>query len=456
MANVVDYVRHEFRDFGELPLSAVDSLALSELSYTHMPAPVSRFEDAKRVKTVPITALLRAEDYPNMFVSGSDAMNEARRDLVVAMAQSPRFRGMRIGEYAQTLDEDAEQQFAAVTFDLSDCKGIDADGGLLFVAFRGTDGTLVGWKEDFNMAFRCPVPSQEDAAAYVRSIASRSEGFEGHAPRLMIGGHSKGGNMAVYAAMALAKRDLQSAQEAADEAGEAVLPVVQGQHAVASAGNDTAHTEATGAAVADDSHSNHYVPRLVRVFNHDGPGFGDEITASPAYMAIVDRVDKTIPESSIIGLLMDQTGSYRIIHADALSIMQHLSMSWQVENGDFVTAQELTATAQIIDHTVTAWMLDVEPEERQHLIDEGYGVFQAAGYDTFSDLAENWTTSVPKIIMAARKTDDRTKSMLGDILKSLSTTAIKSIGGFDDAVQDAVEPEQNTVEGGEGADAAGE
>ena len=198
MGNVLDYVRREFRGFAELPFGDVDSLVLSELSYMRLTDLVPTFGEAKSVATVSIRELLRAESYDEMFVSNSSDMNDYRLALLHAVCESPRFRALRVGEYAERLSERDQQQFAAMTFDVG-CGSPD----LLYIAFRGTDGTLVGWKEDFNMAVRCPVPSQESAYRYVDSILDRSEGFlssEG-SPAIMLGGHSKGGNMAVYAAM---------------------------------------------------------------------------------------------------------------------------------------------------------------------------------------------------------------------------------------------------------------
>ena len=170
MGNVVDYVRREFRGFGELAFSNVDSLVLSELSYMRLPGLVPAFGEAKSVATVPIRDLLRAESYDEMFVSNSSEMNDYRLSLLRAVCESPRFRGLRVGEYDERLDEGEQQQFAAMTFDLG------ADFGL-YVAFRGTDGTLVGWKEDFNMAVRCPVPAQETGYRYAGPILDRTERF---------------------------------------------------------------------------------------------------------------------------------------------------------------------------------------------------------------------------------------------------------------------------------------
>lgn len=114
MGNVVDYVRREFRGFGELAFSNVDSLVLSELSYMRLPGLVPAFGEAKSVATVPIRDLLRAESYDEMFVSNSSEMNDYRLSLLRAVCESPRFRGLRVGEYAERLDEGEQQQFAAM------------------------------------------------------------------------------------------------------------------------------------------------------------------------------------------------------------------------------------------------------------------------------------------------------------------------------------------------------
>ena len=132
MGNVLDYVRREFRGFAELPFGDVDSLVLSELSYMRLTDLVPTFGEAKSVATVPIRELLRAESYDEMFVSNSSDMNDYRLALLRAVCESPRFRALRVGEYAERLSERDQQQFAAMTFDVG-CGSPD----LLYIAFRG-------------------------------------------------------------------------------------------------------------------------------------------------------------------------------------------------------------------------------------------------------------------------------------------------------------------------------
>ena len=190
MGNITDDIRQHFDTFAELPFTEADSLALSQLAYARMPDNVPRYhENAETadgmIATVPIHDLLRAECYDDMFGKvWSPSMNV---DLLRAMSESPRWRNLRVGAYVDEFDAETTKQFSACVFELGN--------GTLYVAFRGTDSSIVGWKEDFMMAFRRPVASQEAAARYLTELAGHWAG------PIMVGGHSKGGNLAVYAAM---------------------------------------------------------------------------------------------------------------------------------------------------------------------------------------------------------------------------------------------------------------
>ena len=189
MGNITDDIRQHFDTFAELPFTEADSLALSQLAYARMPDNVPRYhENAETadgmIATVPIHDLLRAECYDDMFGKvWSPSMNV---DLLRAMSESPRWRNLRVGAYVDEFDAATTKQFSACVFELGN--------GTLYVAFRGTDSSIVGWKEDFMMAFRRPVASQEAAARYLTELAGHWAG------PIMVGGHSKGGNLAVYAA----------------------------------------------------------------------------------------------------------------------------------------------------------------------------------------------------------------------------------------------------------------
>ena len=161
--NMLDYVRTELDTFDGRGFCTVDSLVLSWLAYTRLPADDPALAPALGWEGVRLADLYRAEYFATYYAGMWG--EEPGLDLLAAVAASPRFRDVRVMGYVDAIDPQAEKQFAAMTFRLTE--------DLSYVAFRGTDASLVGWKEDFNLAYRCPVPSQTEAARYLGAVAAR-------------------------------------------------------------------------------------------------------------------------------------------------------------------------------------------------------------------------------------------------------------------------------------------
>lgn len=201
MQNIIEYVETAMESFQQRKFTTVDSLVLSKLAYLRMdgivplqPQKAALFGGltSKQGKPVRLPELLKAEMYGSMMLNIRARENNLR--FLYALAASPRFRNTTLCDYASNTDPAAEKQFAAVTMLLED--------GTAYVAYRGTDSTFVGWKEDFNMAYISPVPSQEEAAEYLNKVARRLP----MQMKIRTGGHSKGGNLAVYAAISAARQ----------------------------------------------------------------------------------------------------------------------------------------------------------------------------------------------------------------------------------------------------------
>ena len=200
-------------------------------------------------------------------------------------------------------------------------------------------------------------------------------------------------------------------QRRADESGDTQLP------AVTATANDSSRDEHT---------ASRYAVRIRRVFSHDGPGFPRRLQTA-AFDAMASRVSKTVPESSVVGMLMDDHLPYHVVKADAVGIMQHLGVSWQIQDGEFVTAPGLSATARFVGSTVNAWMLGIDPADRKRVLDQLYVIFSAPGYRSFGELADNWTTAVPSIVAATRQTDRDTRRLVAGVLAALPATAWRNL-----------------------------
>ena len=435
MSNILDLLNNDFTNFEERKFNAVDSLILCELAYVCMPSSIPKYnDDAYGVETVPLSELLRGEDFSTMFSSGSTKVDEFRRNLLLAVASSPRYRGMRVGEVLERFDESniddsREQQFAAVTFDLTDCVG----SSCFVVAFRGTDNTLVGWKEDFNMAFQCPIPAQESAAEYLLSISRRvckdsckSGGIQkifsnitdyfanlfnkknnnknsdldnsdnknsdldkrnledssdcdlSDNPKIFVVGHSKGGNMAAYAAMRL---DAQ-----------------------------------------DRSLGNH----ISKIYSMDGPSFGSDVVDPKVFSRVVSRIEKVVPQSAFIGLIMDTGVPYKVTTADSIGLMQHFGMYWQVKDGDFDYCNCVTPRALAVSKAANEWMMNLPFEERKRRIDSVYSIFSSLGYSTFDEMSSHWSEVVPKLLKIAMHMDSKTYELIRSVMSAFALANVPS------------------------------
>lgn len=358
--NVVDYVRGTLDTFGQRDVCRVDSLVFSMLSYLRLPEAVAESE----YEGVPLRDLYRAEWFEPMCSKVYDP--QSSQELLAAVAASPRFRDVRVGGYVSRTNEVAEQQFSAMTFHLYP--------HATFVAFRGTDNTLVGWKEDFNLSFQTSIPSQVSALRYLERVAGRTEG------RLWCGGHSKGGNLAVYA-------------------GVMCMPATRA--------------------------------RMVRCFSHDGPGFSRKTMADDRWSDLAELVDKTIPQSSLIGMIFEQQeNDYAVVRSHSIGFSQHDPYSWEVDGHDFAPEEEIGDAAQRIDSTVNAWLNEHSPEERERFVDAIFTVIGASGQDSFSDIRATWRTSMPKMAMALRDLDPTDRKIVMEAAGDLVGAMIPSLTKF--------------------------
>lgn len=331
--NIIGYVENEFRTFEEYPFTEVDSLVLSEFSYLQLDGMVGGFEVEYRPTKV--KDLFCAEYFGDLFPDNN--LKEDNRALLFAMAASPRFRNLELRYYVNETDIEMEKQFSAVTVVL----GEDA----VYIAFRGTDSTIVGWKEDFNMAYMSPVPAQISARSYVEQVAKEWKG------NLLLGGHSKGGNLAVYAALTV-KEEIQN--------------------------------------------------RILSIYSHDGPGLNEDMIAVNPYESMADRIHKTLPQSSVVGMLLEQQEEYTVVESDTIGILQHNPFSWVVEDGEFHKLERLTRGAQKIDGVLDKWLKGLSREEREQFVEVLFSVLSAGEATTISELNENWKSEIFSMLKAIR------------------------------------------------------
>ncbi len=358
MQSIIEYAETELRPFTEKPFGSVDSLILSQFAYINfegiVPGP------GLCSKTVRIKDCLQAEHFTSMLIE--TRYPKKNKSLLFALASSPRFRNIRMTAYVSEFDPTSEKQFSAVTYILPD--------GDVYIAFRGTDDTLIGWKEDFSIAFIYPVPSQARALDYLLDISKRLPG------KLMVGGHSKGGNLAVYSSFAAP----QSVQR-----------------------------------------------RILRVYDHDGPGFKEGALDCDGYKRIEDRIEKTVPQSSLIGMLLEGHKKYTVVESSRFGVMQHDPFSWKVAGGGFVTTEEVSDGARYMNRTIRDWISSLSQEDREKFTDLLFGVIDAGDAKTFSEITLEWKKNFSAIFNAIRETDPEMKKFIGELVKDFGLLLIHNL-----------------------------
>ncbi len=358
MKNIIHYAKNEKRTFTSKAFCAVDSLVLSQCAYLYFDGFVA--DIAERSAPVTIATIAANENIESLYQYTMDSKNNQK--LLLALANSPRFRNIKMNYYVNKLDYANEKQFSACTFILND--------GTAYVAYRGTDSYFVGWKEDFNMAYTCPVPSQEESVYYLNTVGALLS------LRLRIGGHSKGGNLAVYAAMKC-NTDIQS--------------------------------------------------RIIDIFCHDGPGFREEVFATSDYRKIKDRIHLFVPQSALIGLLSEHREKYVVIKSSRIGIMQHDPYSWLIEGSDFVYLPDVNHIAVLANKTLTKWLSSLDDKKREVFVDTLYSVIKATGAKTFYDLTEDRRDKALAALDAIRGIDEETRRFVRQVVRSLILMAVNTL-----------------------------
>ena len=365
MANIIDYVlwRGDI-PFAQMPLGAVDALVLSYLSYMPFDGLVAEaFSQEGALLTDAAEHLLEHG------LSSSCMIDSTKEDcrLLEAIRDSERFGTMRLTGYVNHYDENAQEQFSAITF--------LPPVGSAFVAFRGTDSSVVGWKEDFNMSFSSEVPAQGAALDYITRASALLP------MPAILGGHSKGGNLAAYAGIFAPK----SVQE-----------------------------------------------RIVCVYNFDGPGFNEQVISGPEFHQIDMRIHTFVPQSSLIGILLWHAEPFIVVKSDAGGLFQHNPYSWQVMGGRFISLPERTRESRLAEDTIKNWLSTLDTQERKRVIDGVYSVLSASEGRNISDLFEG--RNVRAILRAVSSMDEETKESIVDTFKRLGASLKETLPDwFEDA-----------------------
>ena len=359
MGTILNYLQsHGNLDFDQFPFNDVDSLILAEMSYLLWDGFVPDYKEDGA--WVPLH-IFQEDFVMDLLVAGS-LEPKRNRKLLAACIASRRFGSMKLNYYHSKLDSEEETQFSAVTFQLKQ--------NLFYIAFRGTDASILGWKEDFNMAFLSYIPGQREAKAYLEYVADKLDG------NLLIGGHSKGGNLSLFSST-FCRPDIQ--------------------------------------------------PRILRIFDHDGPGFKEPIFDLPEFKAIEAKVSKTIPHDSFVGILLHHYDRFRVVKSLTIGVLQHDVFSWSVENGSFTYMDKTTYNSRLVDQTLYDWMSKISDENRSEIVNVFFDVIASANLKSLHDLRYNILKNLRQMLKKITSLDRKTKKLFFKTVKDLVFVYFKNV-----------------------------
>lgn len=378
--NIIDYLKWRGDlDFKQDPFNEVDNLCLCHMAYT-------MFDDLIDINTV-----ISIKDLSDLFFSkhNEEEIKENKSFVadapytLKALSNTKRFKDLKLHHFVSILNPETTEQFCAFQIDLSTDLG--------FVCFRGTDDSLIGWKEDFKIAYevtRAQLSSSEYIENYLKPLK-----------KYIFAGHSKGGNLAIYAAM--------NAKKATRK-------------------------------------------KIVAIYSNDGPGIADEFINQEVFKEMKDRYIKIVPEFDVFGLIYDHCPNMKVVKSDSFFLLQHAATSWQVMGNQFEFVPTINKESKMIKDGFDDFMKEVSIDARKELIEELFLALNELGVSKASDLSK---TSVSALVKAIKKVFEMNESQKENGLKfvkiftdMISNTVNQRINDTKEAIQESSRKINNSVE----------
>ena len=351
MGNIMDYIswRGDL-SFEQSQFNEVDNLILACFSYVNLDG-ISAVTKQKGIGLKKLT-----KEFMKLHT-----MKELEADksfirlapfMMMEMAKSVRFGKCVVRNYVNDIVTEAEQQFAAMEIVLED--------GTSYVSFRGTDDTIIGWKEDFNLSTGV-VPAQKRAIEYLQKISEHTDGM------LRVGGHSKGGNLAIY-----------------------------------------------GSVMCKSAHE-----KILEIYSNDGPGFSREFQELPETKEMMPKIIRIIPEYSIIGTLLEHEKEPVIVASSSKGLLQHDGFSWEVQGPALVRRDSLNKTALRFIEILHKWIDGMDMEQKRLLIEDFFATLQASGYENLSEVQSGGLKSLAAMVKRVEKFAPESRGMMQELLTAI-------------------------------------
>lgn len=361
MANVLDYL--EWR--GDLsiqaaPFNEVDNLILSQLVYVDFEGIVPGEDSEEEISLLEASRIFW-EKHTEEEILEKVSMTKSAPFLMREMVRTRRFEKIRLSKYVNDISDEEQSQFSVVKVTMEDES--------IYIAFSGTDNTIVGWRENFNMGFLAETPGQLKAVSYLNRTVTAQDTV------VRVGGHSKGGNLSVYASVKC-------------------NPQIQ--------------------------------EKIVHVYSNDGPGFKTEMVESSEYQKMLPRITTILPESSVVGMLLEHQETFEVVKSSQSFIQQHDAMSWEVLGTSFVHVKGVAVQSIFLDETLKNWLYQLTEEEREQIVQTVFEMLEEADIHTVDDFYHSTWKKIQELLRAKSRLPEQTQKLFGRAMRLLWSSVQKT------------------------------
>ncbi len=360
MPTIFDYLKtNQYDSFYDKEFTVLDALALTELAYL----PFEDLVPAEISVQNYISLQHLAEQFEEKFQGKYPPLgmvNAHRLKLLSYLSSFKRYKHIRALGFANDVSLDSQKQFAAITYQIRPKEYL--------VVFRGTDDSIIGWKEDFHLTYMKEIPAQLAARDYLKEVLDKLDG------KVWLAGHSKGGNLATYAAC---------------------------------------HVETS---IQD---------RVQKVYSFDAPGLHRSIRNSDNFKAIEGKILSIIPENSIVGMMLETPETDLVVKSKTFGLLQHLMVSWEIEGDQFKVVPKVTEDSIQVDQTLKSWTASLSEEELRDFFDLFFGLFIEAGIYRFGDITVDTPVKIQKLIENRRNLTPDQAAMMDRLSRQLIDTRIQ-------------------------------
>ncbi len=360
MPTIFDYLKaNQYDSFYDKEFTVLDAMALTELAYL----PFEDLVPAEISVQNYISLQHLAEQFEEKFQGKYPPLgmvNAHRLKLLSYLSSFKRYKHIRALGFANDVSLDSQKQFAAITYQIRPKEYL--------VVFRGTDDSIIGWKEDFHLTYMKEIPAQLAARDYLKEVLDKLDG------KVWLAGHSKGGNLATYAAC---------------------------------------HVETS---IQD---------RIQKVYSFDAPGLHSSIRNSDNFKAIEGKILSIIPENSIVGMMLETPETDLVVKSKTFGLLQHLMVSWEIEGDQFKVVPKVTEDSIQVDQTLKTWTANLSEEELRDFFDLFFGLFIEAGIYRFGDITVDTPGKIQKLIENRRNLTPEQATMMDRLSRQLIDTRIQ-------------------------------